>query len=194
MLSGNPDPAFRAGVVCFLEQQVQQILFAPFWSPFVSESYGKVFGSGEEIEFEGQVYHLTPFTYDRRGEFESYCKRKARAEVSQLLEEVKEGNARMQEYQEFRDEVNRQIASGYYDAGQPGFTTREGTMDGKTYELWLCFRVKHPKITYETVERLLQTKLQEVLDAEKEANRDPNRQAVTEKQETSPKDVSARAK
>ncbi len=146
-------------------------------------SISKTLGMGESIEFEGSLYHFTPFGFARRGEFEKWARRKAREEVSKMLEEAQSGDCKMQDYLEFKEATTALISSGYYDSGQKGFDTRLRTVDGQTWMYYLMLQPKHPGITLDVVARMMQAKFEELAMAATETNRGPvlpnAQQAVT---------------
>ena len=140
----------------------------------MSESLGKVLSVGEQIEFEGQVYQLSPFSYERRGEFEAWCKRKARAEITQSQKALLRREITQAEHEETADRITKLIGSGYFDAGQEGFNLRLGTLDGKVHMTWLMLQPRHPEVQLATVDRMFRSIFEELLAALEETNRDPN--------------------
>lgn len=69
-------------------------------------------GLGSELEFEGTVYKLSPWSYKIQGEFELYLQRKAVDAVRSLRPVLSQ-----EEYDERMDRVVRDINVGVYTFG-----------------------------------------------------------------------------
>ncbi len=127
-------------------------------------------GVGPEFEYDGKTYRLSPWTYRIQGEFERYLEDFAMRTVRRMKPYTTDP-----EYRELLASVHRDVASGFYNFGGKAASEAMGTLSHLQYLVLLCLKPGYPEVTPELVQKMFETKLEELMQKIGEANNDPNR-------------------
>jgi hypothetical protein len=130
-----------------------------------------------DFEYNGQIYKVSPWTYEIQGIFERYLEQKA-----------VEGVRRMKSYLT-PDEYDKALKSVLADIGLQTYTfgTEEvgkalSAPENVEHIFWLCVNKFHPELIREDVREMSKTHYDQMIAAMNVANTDPNlRKAKTEK-------------
>lgn len=129
----------------------------------------KALGLGSTFEFNNKSYTCSPWTYKIQGEFERYLEDHAMRTAKKMRQYLNEA-----EYGELISKTHKDIAEGYYAFGSEPCMRSMQTLTHFKKILHLCLLPKHPEIDMNTVEELVQNRLEEMMSKVGEANLDPN--------------------
>lgn len=125
-------------------------------------------GLGTSLEYDGQTYNISPWTYRIQGEFEKYMERKA-VETFKLLSECMTPEERAVELAALR----REIVSGEYSFGSDTIARALNSVGHLTYLFYLMLKPNHPEMTVDKAGEIVSSNLGEMMDKIAEANADP---------------------
>jgi hypothetical protein len=129
----------------------------------------KALGLGSTFDFNGKSYTCSPWTYRIQGEFEQYLESHAMKTVKKMRQYLTES-----EYGELVAKTHKDIAEGYYAFGSEPCMRAMQTLTHFKKVLHICLLPKHPDIDMNTVDELVQNRLEEMMAKVGEANSDPN--------------------
>ena len=129
----------------------------------------KALGLGSSFDHKGKTYTCSPWTYQIQGEFEKYLE-----EVSIKTAKRMRVYLTQVEYQELIAQTQKDIAEGYYAFGSPPCMRAMQTLTHFKKILHICLLPNHPDIEIDTIDDLVQTRLEEMMNKVGEANTDPN--------------------
>ena len=129
----------------------------------------KALGLGSTFDFNGKTYTCSPWTYRIQGEFERYLEDHAMKTVNKMRQYLTES-----EYGELVTKTHKDIAEGYYAFGSEPCMRAMQTLTHFKKVLHICLLPKHPDIDMNTVDELVQNRLEEMMAKVGEANSDPN--------------------
>jgi len=129
----------------------------------------KALGLGSTFEHQGKSYTCSPWTYKIQGEFERYLEEYAVKAAKRMRQYLTQ-----QEYGDLIAQTQKDIAEGYYAFGNGPCMRAMQTLTHFKKILHLCLSVNHPEIEMETVDELVQNRLEEMMEKVGEANQDPN--------------------
>jgi hypothetical protein len=129
----------------------------------------RALGLGSSFEHKGKTYTCSPWTYKIQGEFERYLEEYAIRTAKRMRQFLTQD-----EYSDLVAKTQKDIAEGYYAFGSPPCMRAMQTLTHFKKILHLCLSPNHPDIEMETVDELVQNRLEEMMSKVGEANQDPN--------------------
>jgi hypothetical protein len=135
----------------------------------------KALGLGSSFDFNGKTYNCSPWTYKIQGEFERYLEDHAMRTARKMRQYLTD-----QEYTDLIARTHKDIAEGYYAFGSEPCMRAMQTLTHFKKILQLCLQPKHPDIEMNTIEELVQNRLEEMMSKVGEANADPNPNGPTD--------------
>ena len=129
----------------------------------------KALGLGSTFEFNGKTYTCSPWTYKIQGEFEKYLEDYAMRTAKKMRQYLTEP-----EYADLISKTHKDIAEGYYAFGSEPCMRAMQTLTHFKKILHLCLLPKHPDMEMQTVDELVQNRLEEMMAKMGEATADPN--------------------
>lgn len=128
----------------------------------------RALGGGSELEFDGKVYKLSPWTYKIQSDYERYLEREAYAALKRLRTVM--GS------EEFSDQLHRlqqDIAVGAYSFGSELVAKSFTALPHLKQLVYLMMLPNHPEITREVVDKIVDKMFEEILQKVADANVDP---------------------
>lgn len=130
----------------------------------------RLFGAGAQIEHNGKVWKLSPWTYGVQAEYEQYleeqawltCQRAARTLPAKQAEDL-------------RGQTARDITAGVYSAGSKAFLDSVFVPKHLKVFLYRLIEPNQPEITLPLCEEMVQAGADKVIEKVIEAGSDPTR-------------------
>ncbi len=122
-------------------------------------------GLGSQIDYQGQTYNLSPWTYEIQGQFELYLQEHAMKSAKQLgkyLDPVEAKNLIL--------ETKRDIDVGEYSFGGTLLARAVSSVQHLPYLTWLMIRKNHKEVKLELVKQMFKEDFERILDKVNEAN------------------------
>jgi hypothetical protein len=129
----------------------------------------KALGLGSTFEHNGVKYTCSPWTYKIQGDFEKYLEDTAVKTAKRMRQYLTQT-----EYAELIAQTQKDIAEGYYAFGSAPCMRAMQTLTHFKKILHICLLPNHPEIEIDTIDDLVQTRLEEMMEKVGEANTDPN--------------------
>ncbi len=133
----------------------------------------KALGMGSEFKFEDKIYKLSPWNYGIQGKFEVYLEREAVGAI-QRLKDLLPGT----EYREQLETVVKDVAAGVYSFGTETVAKALQSLKHLKQLLLLMLTENDTSVTSELVNRMCDTKLEDVMRAMTTANLTPDEKVV----------------
>lgn len=128
----------------------------------------RALGGGSEIEFEGKVYTLSPWTYEVQAAYERYIEREAVNALKRMKPLLTD-----EDYQEQLNKIQQDITIGLYTFGSEKVARSLLAKPHLKYLYYLLLRGNHPDVQMDLVGRLIDKKWEEAMEKMAEANADP---------------------
>ncbi|HYE78140.1 MAG TPA: hypothetical protein VEI97_09145 [bacterium] len=129
----------------------------------------KALGAGSTIEFRGETYKLSPWSYAIQSQFEEYLEDHALKVVRRLARSLPEAEAQVLMKQTVRD-----VSSGVYTFGGEAVQEALKSVPHLIHLTWLMLKANHPRVPKALVEDMYREELERVLEAVTLANADPS--------------------
>jgi hypothetical protein len=128
----------------------------------------RALGQGSSLSFQGKNYTLAPWSYDLQGEFERYLEDKAWETCRRASQRLSK-----EEADELRAQTLRDITAGVYTFGGPVSAKALQSLPHLKRLLYLMLEKKHPEVTPQLVDEMVDQNLEQVIAAVNEVNADP---------------------
>ncbi len=138
----------------------------------------KIFGQGQEFEFEGKNYKLPPWTYKIQGFYERYLEKEAVEAAKRMAVHLDAAQAR-----KLLQDVNRDITAGVYTFGGEEVALSFNCIKHFTQLTYIMLQQEDPTISHATVQKIVEADVEAMMQRMDVGNADPT------KAETSPSDL-----
>lgn len=122
-------------------------------------------GLGSQIDYKGETYQLSPWTYKIQGQFEKYLQEHAMKSAKELGKFLDPKEAKDLLYQTKRD-----IDCGDYSFGGELLARAVSSVQHLPYLTWLMIRENHKEVKLELVKEMFKEDFERILDKVNEAN------------------------
>lgn len=128
----------------------------------------RAIGGGSELEFEGKVYKLSPWTYKIQASYERYLEKEAFESLKRL-----KAYLTTEEYMSQLNRLQQDITVGVYSFGSDQVAKSFTSIPHIKQILFLMIKENHPEITKDLVDKIADKKFDEIMMKLGEANADP---------------------
>lgn len=123
----------------------------------------RALGGGSQLEHNGEVYTLSPWSYDIQSRYERYLE-------SEAMKVVKRMELDPEEKRDLIRQVQKDIATGLYSFGNELVQESMKCVRHLTHLLWLMLLPNHPNATLSLAQEVVNTQLGELMEKVAEAN------------------------
>lgn len=130
--------------------------------------HAKALGLGAQFEWQGQTWHLSPWSFGIQGQYEKYLE-------DQAIQAVRRQSRYLsaEEYQDLLQKTIQDIAAGVYSFGSKVVQESLKSLNNFQHIVLLCLKKNHPKVTKEEVQDIVKEMGEELMEKMTMANSDP---------------------